>query len=76
MIYKVWEPSNTSSEFAEEILADTPEEAAEAYAESDYDNGNFEGGEYELKVMDPDGDVFDVDVVVDFYPSFYGYVQG
>lgn len=75
MIYKVWDPFQSSSFYADEIIAEDPAEAGELFAENDHDNGNYEGGDYELKVMDPEGIVVDVTVSVDWTANFYGRVQ-
>lgn len=73
MIYKVWEDDPESGK---DFEADSPTEAGEMFAEWDESNGNWEGGSYDLKVLDTETqEVHNVEVAVDWSPNFTGWVK-
>jgi len=72
MKYRVWDKINSEEEHAGEVDADTPEEAAEQYAEDDVD-GNIDGiyvNGHALCVRDPEGTLHEIDVVVEYDPVY------
>lgn len=74
--FLVWDPSQEDEAHALRVVAASDaEEAAELYAERDNNNGNYDGGEYELKVRCSDGTLVDVAVAVDWDPIFTARVK-
>jgi hypothetical protein len=73
MSYRVWDKINSDEEHAEEVEANSPEEAAERYAEDDVD-GNIDGiyvNGHVLRVRDPEGVLHEIAVTVEFDPVYY-----
>lgn len=74
--FVVWEPGCTDEQFG--MVTDTVEdefEAAEVYAQYDYDNGNYEAKQdgYDVRVRCPTGEVVDIEVTVDWSPEFHAW---
>lgn len=69
--YLVWDPNIQGREEAGEYEAASPRFAAENYAEDTYDGFS----EIFVIVEDPDGKQFEVNVDVDFTPTFDAHVK-
>jgi hypothetical protein len=79
--YRCWEEMNSSESFANKIEADSPEEAAEEYAEAledlaDYDRGrivvNVSADDVPfLSALPPVRFYWTVEVSIDWSPSFH-----
>lgn len=73
--YKVWDEVNASEESAADVEANSPEDAAETYADVDVDggiDGIYSGHKgHPVSVRGPDGDLRRYTVSVDYTPQFY-----
>lgn len=68
--YKVWQPSGMSEQHAGDVVAACEVEAAETWAERNWERED--GDKLDLRVRAPDGRIHEVEVIVDFEPSFNG----
>lgn len=78
MSYRVWDKINSHEEHADEIEADSPEAAAEKYAEDDVDGGSdgiYVNG-HVLCVRDPAGALHEIEVTVEYDPVYYAKRTG
>lgn len=69
--YLVWSPDFQTREDAGEYDAATPEFAGEYYMEDNFDGAK----EYYLIAEDPDGNQFEVDVDVEYVPSYFAVAR-
>jgi hypothetical protein len=71
MVYRVWNPDDEGEEDGEEIVADSPDSAAQIYLSGIWNSGYSDS--VDVFVKDEEDNIYEVTVDIELEPNFYAY---